>query len=339
MGHTSDDWQSERDPVLMPLSEAADDVSRQRELERVIVEHATPTIRMVIARFIRSETMLRRDDADDLVATVSLRLVRKLQSAAPEDPVVRNFENYVATLTYNTIHDYVRKRFPERSRLKNRIRVLLNANERFALWSTDAGMVCGLRAWDGGEALPSFHVSRLSASPAMLDPDRPEIAVDAIFRKAGAPLTLETLVRAVAALWEVSERIVEPADDSLIEPFPDHATQYETRQFLEVLWKEIGLLPRNQRAALLLNLRDPSGVNAISLFVIVGVARFAEIAEAIGTSVDELAAMWESLPIDDLAIAERLGMSRQQVINLRRSARDRLARRTVMFRANEGRRK
>jgi DNA-directed RNA polymerase specialized sigma24 family protein len=324
---------------LTPLSEAADDASRQRELERVIVEYATPTIQTVVARFVRSEGMLRRDDADDLVATVSLRLVRKLQSSGTlEENVVRNFENYVATLTYNAIHDYIRQRFPERSLLKNRIRDLLNTDERFALWSTDRGMACGIRAWRGREDLHPCSLDRASAGTAMLDPDRPEVAVEACFRRADGPLALETLVRAVAELWDVSERIIETADESIIEPFSNHATKYETRQFLEILWKEIGLLPGNQRAALLLNLRDPDGVNAVALFVIVGVARFREIAEAIGTSVDELAAMWESLPIDDLTIAARLNMTRQQVINLRRSARERLARRTVMYRSNEGRR-
>jgi len=339
MARANNEHPTLRDPVLMQLSEAADDASRQRELERVIVEHATPTIQTVIARFTRSEGMLRREDADDVGATVSLRLVRKLQASEPvEGDAVRDFENYVATLTYNTIHDYIRQRFPERSRLKNRIRDLLNTDDRFALWSTDEGMACGLVAWSGREDLRQFRMNRTSASTAMLDRDRPEVAVEALFREAGGPLALETLVRAVAELWNVAEQIIETADESIVEPFPNHAARYERRQFLEVLWKEIGLLPRNQRLALLLNLRDPDGVNAIAMFVVVGVARFREIADAIGMTVDELAALWESLPIDDLTIAARLSMTRQQVINLRRSARERLARRTVMYR-NEGRHK
>ena len=45
---------------------------------------------------------------------------------------------------------------------------------------------------------------------------------------------------------------------------------------------------------------------------------------------EELAGMWNSLPLDDRGIAERLGITRQQVINLRKSARARLARRMVI---------
>jgi hypothetical protein len=43
--------------------------------------------------------------------------------------------------------------------------------------------------------------------------------------------------------------------------------------------------------------------------------------------VRDLDELWDELPLDDLKIAARLGMTRQQVINLRKSARARLARR------------
>jgi hypothetical protein len=44
-------------------------------------------------------------------------------------------------------------------------------------------------------------------------------------------------------------------------------------------------------------------------------------------SMAELSEIWGRLPVDDHTIAERLGLTRQQVINLRKSARARLARR------------
>jgi len=44
-------------------------------------------------------------------------------------------------------------------------------------------------------------------------------------------------------------------------------------------------------------------------------------------TIEALAELWNSLPLDDHAIAARLGITRQQVINLRRAARERLARR------------
>jgi hypothetical protein len=59
-----------------------------------------------------------------------------------------------------------------------------------------------------------------------------------------------------------------------------------------------------------------------------GVVTMGELAEALGLETKVLHKMWNDLPFDDLAIASRLGLTRQQVINLRKSARARLARRT-----------
>jgi hypothetical protein len=95
---------------------------------------------------------------------------------------------------------------------------------------------------------------------------------------------------------------------------------------LKKLWSEIVELPERQRAALLLNLKDSQG-SGISLFQMTGVATILQIAEALSTTGEELARLWNELPLDDLAIASRLGITRQQVINLRKSARERLARR------------
>jgi hypothetical protein len=60
---------------------------------------------------------------------------------------------------------------------------------------------------------------------------------------------------------------------------------------------------------------------------VTGTATIPEIAETLGFSREEFACIWNALPLEDLAIADRLGLTRQQVINLRKSARERLIRR------------
>ena len=100
------------------------------------------------------------------------------------------------------------------------------------------------------------------------------------------------------------------------------------RLTLRAVWEEITLLPAMQRAALLLNLRDPSGANALPLFWLCGVAGPAEVAAALGLGPEELAGLCEQLPLDDNALAARLGLTRRAVISLRLSARRRLTRRT-----------
>jgi hypothetical protein len=90
-------------------------------------------------------------------------------------------------------------------------------------------------------------------------------------------------------------------------------------------------LPLNQRAALLLNLKDPGGRGCITLFPTTGVATLRQLADALEMSAEGFAALWNELPIEDARIAELLGLTRQQVINARKSGRERLARRLKGF--------
>lgn len=100
------------------------------------------------------------------------------------------------------------------------------------------------------------------------------------------------------------------------------------REDIQTLWDEVRELPPNQRAALLLNLRDSRGNNALALLVLARIASFDEVADSLGMSAERLAELWNGLPLDDRRIGAMLGLTRQQVINLRKSARARLARRT-----------
>jgi hypothetical protein len=77
----------------------------------------------------------------------------------------------------------------------------------------------------------------------------------------------------------------------------------------------------------LLNLRDAQGRDVIALLPMTGIASIRQIAEALAMPAHEFAKLWNDLPLEDMTIAQQLGITRQQVINLRKSARERLARR------------
>ena len=107
-----------------------------------------------------------------------------------------------------------------------------------------------------------------------------------------------------------------------------HASRnLELQQWLAHLWREVICLPVQQRHALLLNLREEGGGSALMFAPLSGVASVRDIAELLQMPDTELAVLWKDLPLDDLTIAGRLGVTRQQVINLRKSARARLTRR------------
>ena len=125
-------------------------------------------------------------------------------------------------------------------------------------------------------------------------------------------------------------RVHEDDDDPLArlpDPAPDAAQAFERRTHLSILWREIRLLPQRQAAALILHLRDGQGSNAAALLPLTGIASLRDIARTVGLEPERLAEIWHRLPLEDSTIAEILQVTRQQVINLRKSARERLARR------------
>jgi hypothetical protein len=79
----------------------------------------------------------------------------------------------------------------------------------------------------------------------------------------------------------------------------------------------------------LLNLRDENGGTALVLLPMLRIASIQQIAEATEMTAEELASLWNKLPLEDALIGERLGATRQQVANLRKCARERLSRRLI----------
>lgn len=163
----------------------------------------------------------------------------------------------------------------------------------------------------------------------------PAELVAAIFNQAGRRIEFDELVSVVAALRAVREQVAQSAvDEERDDPFAniaDHrvnvAAEAEQRHFLKWLWTEIGHLPVRQRMALLLNLRDEQGGGVVALLPVTGVASIRQIAAMLEMPLEELARLWPELPLEDSAIARRLSLTRQQVINLRKCARERLGRR------------
>jgi hypothetical protein len=317
------------DPLLAALLNA-DEADAEGEIERLIVETAWPAMERVVGRYAGPRGVLPHHEAEDVMAAVSLRLVDRLRRirATPAD-AIQNLIGFVATLTYNLVSDHLRRRFPQRTRLKNRLRYLLTHDPRFDLWSVEGALACGLRDWSGSpNALEEVPIEASAATRRMRNRDQPADALQAVFDAAGRPVDLEALIDFAAAVWHIvdlapvplSEQAEPDSGDTMI------ATM-ERREFLRALWREVQELRPMQRKALLLNLRESSTANVISLLVLTGTATLDDLAAALELSRESLASLWNKLPLDDLEIARHLRITRQQVINLRKAARTRLHRR------------
>jgi hypothetical protein len=77
---------------------------------------------------------------------------------------------------------------------------------------------------------------------------------------------------------------------------------------------------------------EPIDLDAVAAVLpLTGIATIREMAAALEMPAADLATLWRDMPLEDARIAERLGLTRQQVINLRKSARLRLGRRMTAF--------
>ena len=336
------------DQLLLAFIEATDEEQADRCLTSLIFDHAVPIVKEILASNLRfhlnnSSTASTQDASDlfnDIIANLLSRL-RYIRSARPQGAIA-DFRGYIAATAYNACNLYLRQKYPRRSRLKNRLRYLLSHDEAFALWTNDAsGLSSGFAKWRNNTATtPQRLLEKIRQDPVEwmqtaglsgVGTNRAQLSslLRALFESCGAPIKLDELVNIVAEICREKDHPDEPLDTvmNLAAPRLDFETILEQQHLLALLWKEVCQLPRRQRVALLLNFRDPQGRDLLSLMPYTRTATITQIAEAVEIPLAVFLPLWNKLPLDDATIAALLDATRQQVINLRKCARERLDRR------------
>lgn len=334
------------DVLLEPLLVEAGDEQSDALLLRLINDHAEPVIKGVIRFKLRlnSYRATQRAEADDIYQEVLLQLLAQLQKfrQLPDGHPIADLRGMAAIIAHRTCARWLRRQFPERHALKNRLHYLITRQRGFALWqNVDGQLVAGFAAWQEEKVDPARSID-LQALSNLSGPSRGGKAladtVAAIFNHVRRPIEFDELVSAVASLAGIGDQPIESLaeDEDAVTSMPDStepdpAWRLEKRMFLQRLWEELQQLPRNQRAALLLNLKEGSGFACITLFPATGIATLRELAAAVEMDVESFAGLLNELPLEDAKIAELLGLTRQQVINARKSGRERLSRRLKGF--------
>jgi hypothetical protein len=329
------------DPLLRPFVESTDEAEAARELDILIEQHALPLARTIAGRKLRAyrsegpAASVARD-REDVVGDTMVTLVQRLRAAreSAEGAAIENLAGYTAAVVHSTCAHHIRRRYPARARLKNRLRYVFSTERRLALWTSDNDeLVCGLSESSGARGDPAAE-RRLTG---ILEEDqqpwdtmsRRELTatiVDVLV-SAGAPVDFEALVGAAVDAARVIEARETGDTDLAAASEPSPEVRIDQRRFLRRVWEEVSQLPLRQRIALLLNLRDPNGAGLLWLLPIAGVATMRQIARVLEIHDAELAGLWRDIPLDDATIGRRLGCTRQQVINLRMAARKRLVNR------------
>lgn len=350
----------ECDQLLLPFLKARDRHAAESNLAALLSEHATPIIKGVLRS--KLGVSLRAADGsfenqealeieNDVVAILLVELtdLRASQNSKP----IGNFKSYVAVVTFHACAKYLRRKNPERVQLKSSLRHLLTTRRDLALWqSDDKEWFCGLTQWQGSEQayqvaepaglklVPGQALENVAPDGESIGNQSLEELLKAVLLKAGRPVGFEDLVNHIAGLKGGNAPTKRPEMDEeaetqelaqLADPRADVATEFDQRLYLQKLWMEIRELPSKQRAALLLNLTDAQGRGMIAMFPITSVATVAQLAATLEIPLAQFAEIWNELPWDDARIAVQLGITRQQVVNLRKCARQRLARRMRGF--------
>jgi hypothetical protein len=345
------------DKILLSFLQARNEADSESLLARLVSEYADPVIKSILKRKLGVSLTLvdgsyNNQNALEIVSDVHALLLSQLHhlKRQPATATINNFRGYVAIKTYSAYNAYLRRKHPRRWRLKNRLRYLFSHHTAFALWENAEGeWLCGLASWPhdrSKQTISSHDRGRLldyllSSEKVLLPDDRsegndPAGVLAASFNAVDCPVELDELVNIIAERWGVRE----PTESTVLsveetgkidnDPADPHASPdiaFDQHRYLQRLWSEILQLPPRQRAALLLNLRDEQGAGVLALLPLIDIASMEAIAQALELTEGQMAKLWYDLPLDDAGIARLLGITRQQVINLRKAARSRLKRR------------
>jgi DNA-directed RNA polymerase specialized sigma24 family protein len=335
------------DPLLVPFVSAPTDDDARRLLSDVMSSDLVPIVRQVVRRHAATRDADGAADGEDVEHSVLLRLTHQFWRLRDDsDEPIANVAAYVTRTASNACYEQLRERRPQRARLHARLRYVFRHHATLALWERpDGGWACGDRAWrdrDGVLGWPAVAEWRgRIAVPAVGESEAARLVrlAEEIVRTLGAPARLEDIVTLAADALGIVDTPIEPAiteSGEMITPLapggfaadgPPADEVLDQQRFLARVWREIGGLPVRQRTALLLNLAGPAGQDMLSLMPATGIASWPQIAAALEMDADRLQALVPGLPHDDHTIADLLQVTRRQVINLRKCARERLARR------------
>ena len=335
---------SANDALLSGFLEADDPARSDDALRDLVEQKADPIIKRLLLQKNRMSARANpaRGNSDDIASAARELLVVQLLAlrAGERETPITDFRAYVASVAYSAWAQHLRNENPQRSMLLNRIRYLLENRTRlagFALWESTGGRKwCGYPRWQTEtEPDATAKLERLLADPAAIAREafgdrywqRDDLGalVVGLFTWLERPIELRDLVFVVSELLEISDRTdtLESNDENAAEEISGRSPSSPVddlawKEYLHWLWGQIGSLSPNQSAAFLLH------SEVLREFELVGLASIRSVAPRIGLDPERLAEFWQQLPIADLIIAEHLGCTRQQVINLRRVARDSL---------------
>ena len=338
MNRTTEQFAAENNDLIRNFLQAENTREFEAALAALFENVIVPAIKSILKRKMNvtlsaDDLSARNLDAQELLSDAEAELLKRfraLRDRKTSEPIA-NPEAYARAVATNIFHQYLRDKYPQRRRLRNKLRYIFNNKDGYALWTIhDGSYVCGTEDWKRAnkppvELEPDKRILDPIESPGSgfgdLDDNRRILRLlKDILRIAGGPIGLNQIVGIVGEVLGLDDPIETEISHDIAFTGRDVEEKMIDRLSLESFWQAIVQMPKRHRTALLLNLRGDHGENILAFLPILGVASIRKIAEVLEIDVEELAKLWNDLPLDDNKIASMLGLTRQQVINLRQSA-------------------
>jgi RNA polymerase sigma factor (sigma-70 family) len=328
------------DSILRYLLNSNDQAERERLLSDLILTQASPLVRKVLRQKLafnvsQSGTNPSNPDAEDLFQEITATLIKRLNKLIhdPDKYAITNFRQFVRTLAINACREYLRKKSPERMRLKNNLRDLFYRHPDFKIWrQNNLGSICGYSEWEGmPHSLPSSErLKQIRENPDFLreaifrDKNIQRLSISKVvaefFKWLGGPIEFETFVELYAGLTGIHFQQVESIeqqgakwDRRIAGSTISSDKLLESREKLILLWNEIKQLPPEQRDTVCLGYVDKDCEDIVNLLVNAKIITFPQLASDLGMSIEELMNLWKQIPMDSATLANYLGATRSQV--------------------------
>src|SRR6185503_11041135 len=174
-----------------------------------------------------------------------------------------------------------------------KLRYILSHHKQLAIWQLEKReWLCGFVSWRNQKwpRQSADRLRQLRADPSSInyfsDPAQQERdllrLVKAIFEFVGAPISLDDLVDVAGSILGTNDKPDDQLNEAAFEIKIDtealFAERIDKQVYLKQVWKEMRELPPEQRAAMLLNLKDRDESDITIIFVSSGVATISEMA-------------------------------------------------------------
>ena len=263
------------DPLLHSFLVATAPREADRCVALLIREHADGVVLSIIRRKLKialgrmggATQTQDEQNAEDVHGAAIAQIVGRLNllRADPID-VIADFCGYAAVVASNACDAFLRRKYPKRQFVKNRLRYLLgNSSGQTGIvsWQGARGeTLCGFEAWRESERaverggryrqMTSAPLAFLRTALGNEDPRQGSLAVliAALLNRVGGPVELDDLVQVVAEVLEIKDR--EPVaevensgddrerpEDRAAAPGPRVSETTVGRMYLQSLWEQV----------------------------------------------------------------------------------------------------